>query len=189
MLDALEAGIAALRPNPVSNWGHWVSGPTTMPLATTPDMLRRELEAGNLTPPEASAVLEYPLESVHDWLTGGTPAPRLALTALRLYRRLTAAERRKVLKSALPMNSLLEPLLEPLDDELFPVPPAAVPEPEIVPSPEPLAEPKPVGIEPIPLPEPAPSAAILQQHVRQQHLQQRHLPQHHGHPFSNIEDL
>ncbi len=176
MLDALEAGIAALGLKPAVSMGHWASGPTTMPLATTPDMLRREMEAGNLTPPEASAVLEYPLESVHDWLTGGTPAPRLALTALRLYRKLTVAERRKVLKSALPMDSLLAPF----EDDLFTVQaaqqPEAVPMPEPSPILEPLPEPspRPIAIETIPVPEPAPSAAIRQ---------------HHNHPFSNIEDL
>jgi hypothetical protein len=116
-----------------------------MPVASTPETFRREMEGGGLSPSDAARVLEYPLETIEDWMSGGAPVPRLAVTALKLYRRLTVAERRKLLKSAPAADSLLaqfgDDLFAAAEQEaaavVVPAVPAAVPEPVV---PEPAVE-------------------------------------------------
>jgi len=98
MLDLLEAGVEALRPE------HGLERSRV-----TPQELRAGMAAGSITAGEMSSVLAVPRGTVDDWIGGKAAIPPWVPAAMRMIALLTPSARRKLYNGAAPHKTRTEP--------------------------------------------------------------------------------
>jgi len=102
MLDLLEAGIEALRPNsghPLP--GHGVpDGREPSQRVVSPQELRAGMAAGPYSVGEIANALSVPRETVDNWLSGKVAIPSWVPVAMRMIALLTPSARRKLQNGA-----------------------------------------------------------------------------------------
>jgi len=90
MLDAIEAGISALR-------SRSVSAPATQGNSDAAVMLQAELRAAGISAGEFARLACVPQDAVEGWTTGASAAPQWVSVAIRLVALLTPSARDKLL--------------------------------------------------------------------------------------------
>jgi hypothetical protein len=90
MLDAVEAGISALR-------SRSVSGPLPQASSEAAVVLRAELRAAGISAGEFARLAGVPQDAVEGWAVGSSAAPQWVSTAIRLVGLLTPSARHKLL--------------------------------------------------------------------------------------------
>jgi hypothetical protein len=98
MLDAMEAGIAALRPRSIS-------GPAPQAASEAALMLTAELRAAGISASEFARLAGVPQEALEDGTAGSSVAPQLISAAVRLVALLTPSARRKLLNGPPPAQA------------------------------------------------------------------------------------
>jgi hypothetical protein len=90
MLDALEAGISALR-------SRSITGPLPQANPEAAAMLSAELRAAGISAAEFARVACVPQDAVDGWTSGAIAAPQWVSVAIRLVALLTPSARQKLL--------------------------------------------------------------------------------------------
>jgi hypothetical protein len=111
MLDLLEAGVEALRPNcgqplPAQRLPGGC-GPDQR--AVSPQELRAGMAAGSYSEGEIANALSVPRETVTDWLSGKAAIPSWVPVTMRMIALLTPSARRKLQNGAASYKSKTEP--------------------------------------------------------------------------------
>jgi hypothetical protein len=89
MLDAIEAGVSALR-------SRSVSGPPPQASSEAAAKLQAELRAAGISAGEFARLACVPQDAVESWTTGASAAPQWVPVAIRLVALLTPSARHKL---------------------------------------------------------------------------------------------